>query len=552
MFIFALSNPINLITMLIKRFFTSFLLLLGFLQLCANENELKTLDTYVNNRENYVHAKQQRIDKIKRRLQTTRDAQTRLRIYDALFEEYYTFRFDSAMVYVNEGLKLSKATNDAVNTDNFLIHRGLLLATSGYYSQAEKVLMSLQPDKLHPSLLFKYYYSVTWLYNFWSAYCHDKEFAPTFDSLRLSYLDLAIKHSPRGSAMYNYLMGERLFYGDINHAGGMDNYRSVLKQVPVSNRLYASSAYALARGYKKMNNMEAYESYLIKAAISDQVCPLKENLALQELSLYLYEKNADHSSRAVKYIYCSMEDAQFYNNRLRMLEISHILPRIVAAYQSQIDHRTTVIYWALGVLSLLTVVLIVLIVLGLKQNQKLNQRRQKMREQNVLLERLNAQLATTNKHRETYLRLFLDISALYISKLDALRKTVTRNIKAGTTHDLLQKINRVRVDEENARQFYDRFDRAFILLYPDFVSQLNNLLRDDARIAMPTPHSLTAELRIFALMRLGVTASSEIATLLFYSTQTIYNYKSMMKNKAKVRETFEEDVNRLCHILPEE
>lgn len=538
--------------MLKKRFFTSFLLLLGFLQLCANEKELKTLDTYVNNRENYVHAKQQRIDKIKRHLQTTRDAQTRLRIYDALFEEYYTFRFDSAMVYVNEGLKLSKATNDAVNTGNFLIHRGLLLATSGYYSQAEKVLMSLQPDKFHPSLLFKYYYSVTWLYNFWSAYCHDKEFAPTFDSLRLCYLDLAIKHSPRGSAMYNYLMGERLFYGGINRAGGMDNYRSVLKQVPVSNRLYASSAYALARGYKKMNNMEAYESYLIKAAISDQVCPLKENLALQELSLYLYEKNVDHSSRAVKYIYCSMEDAQFYNNRLRMLEISRIFPRIVAAYQNQIDHRTTIIYWALGVLSLLTLVLIVMIVLALKQNQKLNQRRHKMCEQNVLLERLNAQLATTNKHRETYLRLFLDISALYISKLDALRKTVTRNIKAGTTHDLLQKINRVRVDEENARQFYDRFDRAFILLYPDFVSQFNNLLRDDARIAMPTPHSLTAELRIFALMRLGVTASSEIATLLFYSTQTIYNYKSMMKNKAKVRDTFEEDVNRLCHILPEE
>lgn len=534
------------------RFSTLFLLLFTFVLLHANEKELKTLDTYVANRDSYVQAKQQRIDKVKQRLLTSRDARTRLRIYDALFEEYYTFRFDSAMVYVNEGLKLSKATSDAVNTDNFLIHRGLLLATSGYYSQAEKVLMGLNPAKLHSSLLFKYYYSVTWLYNFWSAYCRDKEFAPTFDSLRLAYLNLAIKHLPRGSAMYNYLMGERLFYGDVNRAGGMDYYRKVLKQVPVSNRLYASSAYALARGYKKMNKMDAYESFLIKAAISDQVCPLKENLALQELSLFLYEKNSNNSSRAVKYIYCSMEDAQFYNNRLRMLEISHILPRIVAAYQSQIDRRTTIIYWALGVLSLLAVVLIVMIVLALKQNQKLNQRRQTMREQNAMLERLNAQLASTNKHRETYLRLFLDISALYISKLDALRKTVTRSIKAGTTNDLLQKINRVRVDEENARQFYDRFDRAFILLYPDFVSQFNNLLREDARISTPTEHSLTAELRIFALMRLGVTASSEIATLLFYSTQTIYNYKSMMKNKAKVRETFEEDVNRLCHILPEE
>lgn len=193
-----------------------------------------------------------------------------------------------------------------------------------------------------------------------------------------------------------------------------------------------------------------------------------------------------------------------------------------------------------------------MIVLALKQNKKLNQRRLEMREQNELLEKLNQQLSNTNKHRETYLRLFLDISAVYINKLDALRKMVTRSIKAGTTNDLLQKINRVRVVEEDASMFYNRFDRAFLILYPDFVKQLNSLLREDAQIQPQNENSLTTELRIFALMRLGVTASSEIATLLFYSTQTIYNYKTQMKNKAKVRETFEQDVNRLCHILPNE
>lgn len=536
--------------MSMTRFLPLLLSVLTFLPLMANEKELKVLDEYVEKRPLYVSAKQQRIDKVKRRLLHAHDNKAKLRIYDEMFEEYYTFRFDSAMVYVNEGLKLARATKDAMNTDNFLIHRGLLLATSGYYSQAEKVLQSIDVSHIHPSLLFKYYYAMTWLYNFWSAYCRDKEFAPAFDSLRLVNLDQALLHVSRGSAMYNYLMGEKLFYGGIDKANGMEYYQRVLRQVPVSDRLYASSAYSIARGYKARNDMEAYEGYLIKAAISDQVCPLKENLALQELSLYLYEKDKANSSRAVKYIYCSMEDAQFYNNRLRMLEISHILPRIVSAYQDQIDHRTSIIYWALGCVSLLATVLLVMIVLALKQNQKLNLRRRQMYEQNELLEKLNAQLTSTNKHRETYLRLFLDISALYISKLDSLRKMVTRSIKAGMTHDLLQKVNRVRVDEENAKQFYDRFDRAFLLLYPDFVHQINSLLRDDAQVCTPSEHSLTAELRIYALMRLGVTASSEIATLLFYSTQTIYNYKTMMKGKAKVRETFEKDVNRLCHILP--
>ena len=522
------------------------------LSLVANDDELKVLDSYVSHRATYMERKQTRIQQIKRQLKRGISVEEQLRVYNKMFGEYYTYSFDSAKVYIDKGLRIARLHNNKRYIDNFTIHRGLLLATGGYYSQAEAVLKSIDVEQLHPSLLFNYYYSMTWLYNFWSAYCHDKEFSPIYNQLRMQYLDKAIAHAPSGSAMYNYLMGEKYYYGGLSTDVGLTYYQKVLKQVPITDRLYASSAYAIARGYKSLKKAALYESYLIKAAISDQVCPLKENLALQELSLYLYEKDSKYSGRAVTYIYCSMEDAQFYNNRLRMLEISHILPRIVATYQTQINQRTTIIYWALGGLSLFAVVLLMMIVLALKQNKKLNQRRIKMRAQNELLEKLNQQLSTTNKHRETYLRLFLDISALYINKLDALRKMVTRSIKAGTTNDLLQKINRVRVVEEDANMFYNRFDRAFLMLYPDFVKQLNLLLREDAQIRLQNEHSLTTELRIFALMRLGVTARSEIATLLFYSTQTIYNYKTQMKNKAKIRETFEQDVNRLCHILPNE
>lgn len=348
--------------------------------------------------------------------------------------------------------------------------------------------------------------------------------------------------------MHNYLMGETLYYGNRNREA-MNYYKKVLQQVGIDNRLYASAAYALARGYKQMGKMQQYEDYIVKAGISDQVCPLKENLALQELSLYLYEKDRNNSDRAVKYIYCSMEDAQFYNNRLRMLEISRILPKIVSAYQDQINQRTRLLYWGLGGVSVLALLLLGLIVLAFKQNSKLNQRRLQMHAQNEILERLNGELSETNRHRETYLRLFLDLSAICIGKLDNLRKLVSRSIKAGKTDELLSKINRVRIQEEEANTFYDHFDRAFILLYPDFVQQLNKLLRDEEQIFPTSPQALTTELRIFALMRLGVTSSQEIATLLFYSTQTIYNYKTAMKNRAKVRDTFEADVNALCHII---
>lgn len=514
----------------------------------ASEADLERLDSFVARRPQYAAAKQRHIDALVARLHRARTDVERLHAYNRLFEAYYTFRFDSAMVYVKRGLQLAERANNAVFIDNFRIHRGLLLATGGYYSQALAELQRVNAETLHPSLRFNYYYSMAWLYNFWASYCNDHEFAPQLARLRLHYLRQAISYAPRGSAMYNYLTGEAMYYGK-NDPKAIVYYNKVLQQVGLDDRLYASAAYAMARGYKTLGRIDLYEYYLVQAGISDQVCPLKENLALQELSLYLYEKDKRYSDRAVRYIYCSMEDAQFYNNRLRMLEISRILPKIVSAYQQQLNSRTTWLRWGLVGLSVLSVGLLALIVLSVKQNKKLNLRRLQMRAQNTQLEALNQQLSETNRHRETYLRLFLDLSAIYIGKLDSVSKLVARCLKAGKTDELLAKVNRVRVQEEEARTFYDRFDRAFIMLYPDFVKQFNGLLRDDAQILPPSPHALTTELRIFALMRLGVTSSQEIATLLFYSTQTIYNYKSGMKARAKLRDTFEADVYRLCHVI---
>ena len=129
------------------------------------------------------------------------------------------------------------------------------------------------------------------------------------------------------------------------------------------------------------------------------------------------------------------------------------------------------------------------------------------------------------------------------------RKLVSRKIKANQTADLLKTLNTHKLEEEEAQMFYNRFDKAFMELYPGFVTELNKLLLPECQLEVPTTHDLTTEIRIFALMRLGVTDSQEIATLLHYSTQTIYNYKSGMRAKAINRDTFESDINQLCHII---
>ena len=161
---------------------------------------------------------------------------------------------------------------------------------------------------------------------------------------------------------------------------------------------------------------------------------------------------------------------------------------------------------------------------------------------NTQLTELNQLLIETNIKRETYMRLFMDISAAYISKLSDYRKLVSRKIKANQTADLLKTLNTHKLEEEEAQMFYNRFDKAFMELYPGFVTELNKLLLPECQLEVPTTHDLTTEIRIFALMRLGVTDSQEIATLLHYSTQTIYNYKSGMRAKAINRDSFESDI----------
>ena len=346
---------------------------------------------------------------------------------------------------------------------------------------------------------------------------------------------------------------------------------------PVQSRIHAMSAYGAARYYKLTGKFDLYEKYLVEAAVSDGLCQLKETLALQKLAYYLFKKDENNSKLAAKYIQHTMEDAQFFNNQLRMIEISHILPVIATANQQAAERSRARILIGFITVSAALIIILILAFVNNRQKNKLKKNKQEIEEQNKKqiemngqlsemndqlsemnnqltelnnqLTELNQQLIETNIKRETYLRLFMDISAAYIGKLADYRKLVSRKIKANQAADLLKSLNTHKLEEEETQMFYNRFDKAFMELYPGFVTELNKLLLPESQLEVPTTHTLTTEIRIYALMRLGVTDSQEIATLLHYSTQTIYNYKSGMRAKAINRDTFESDVNRLCHII---
>lgn len=510
---------------------------------------LELLDSYIEKRDVYAKQKEEKLKQLKLRLRTADNNAARLAILDKIYREYYTYRYDSALVYADRGLALSQSDNDAYFTMLNRINRAAVLSTGGLYSQSEALLNEIGKEGIPPRLRQYYYYTFTWLYNYWESFCDKSEFKDDLHKKKHHYLKLTVSATSNdNTALHAYLNAELAFMENPLGKNVLSLYTTALMHSPVNSRVHASAAYCIARYYREIGKTQLYEKYIIEAAISDMVCPLKENLALQEFSTYLYKKDAKYADHAARYIYCSMEDAKFYNNRLRMLEISNILPIISTANQEALAHKERIVRGVLAVVSFMSLVLFAMAIFGYKQNKWLARSRHEIRSQNRQLTELNEKLIATNHRRETYMRLFMDISAVYIRKLIEYRKLVSRKIKANQTADLLKTINSYKLAEEEATTFYTRFDRAFIELYPGFVDELNALLMPEAKIELPSPNSLTTEARIYALMRLGVTDSQEIATLLFYSTQTIYNYKSAMRTRAINRDTFDEDISRLCHI----
>lgn len=516
-----------------------------------DEDELlHRLDQYIARRDEFSSKKEKKLIRMKKKLNLTSSKRERLSLYNQIYREYYTYRYDSAMVYAKRGLQLAEQLHDDYYINLNKINRAAVLSTGGFYSQAEDLLLSLKPEDISPKLMQYYYYTLTWVYNYWGAFCERSEFKEEMQDKKRLYLAKTLEYmGNKQSALYYYLSGELEYLLHHTDKKVLGWYQKALAASPVDSRVHASAAYCIARYYQDNEQMDIYEKYLVQAAISDQVCPLKENLALQELSTYLYNKDAKYAKRVSKYIYCSMEDAQFYNNRLRMVEISRILPLITETNHQREIRQNRIFTISLVVVSIMSLGFLAMMFFVFRINKRLAKSRREVRSQNMLLEELNQKLLNTNKRRETYMRLFMDISAVYIKKLDDYRKLVSRKIKAKQTADLLTAINSYKLAEEEASSFYIRFDKAFMDLYPNFVDEFNQLLLPEKQIVLPAPNSLTKELRIYALMRLGITDGQELATLLFYSTQTIYNYKTSIRKRAKDLTTFDAAINQLCNVI---
>lgn len=518
---------------------------------------LQKLDRVIEESETIVAEKNKKIATLKQMAAKENNTALLLEIYHELSEEYYVFKFDSAKVYVEKGLALAKKVQNSRYIVTNTIMKAKLLSIGGLYSEAINTLNTIEQDSLgEQNMTFDYNIAYSTIYSYWADYCNDDTYSPIYRERSNAYLKTAIANIDKNNAAYDYYMGEYYVYIDKDDDKALKHYFRALEKNGMTSRVYAMASFAIANNYSAHENMEKYEEYLIKASICDILCCTKENLAIQDLAMHLFKQDNENIERARVYINTAMDDAKSYNNRLRILEISQKLPIIVSTYHKRLTTQNSTLMYAVWGISLLVVTMIVLLYFFVRQNKLLSKRRHELHvsnnmltETNERLNRANEQLLDTNRKREGLAKLYIDLCAKYIDKMAKFQVMVQRKIKANQINELMSYVSSSRLNYEDADTFMKRFDEAFLNLYPSFVTEFNALLKEDEQVITKNPHSLTTELRIFALIRLGVKESSEIAALLYYTPRTIYNYRSAFKNKALDRESFEERVCMLCTII---
>ena len=524
----------------------------------GDNNQLyKQLDAALAQRAHYVELKEKSLNEIKQGAKYVTSNEDKLKLYEQLANEYKAYEYDSAMTYVNKGLILAQKSNNIFFNKRFQLSQTRLLITRGFYAEAKEILQKIEPKEEPRDYQFLYYYTMYGLYNNWATYCENNEFSKNYNQQKVKYLKKAIELSPKKDAFYYYLMGELYYFSNHpNNNKTIQYYKKALSMEKTNSRLHAMTAFALSEIYQKANNLELMEHYLLVAAISDVTSATKENVALQDIALFIYKHKTRSLNKAQEYINLSLEDAYAYNNRLRRIEISSKLQMITNAYTDDIRATNSMLYIALSVIFLLLLGVGLSSLFIRKKNKLLKQKKDEITATSAKMEVLNSQLhlindelKDTNQKRERLVKVYIDLCYKNIERNSKLRTLAVRKIKANQSKELLSLLSSSSSTERENKEFLTEFDKSFLALYPTFINELNQQLTESAHIQLKENGEMPPILRVCALLRLGITESSKIAGILSYSPQTVYNYRSLLKNNAIDKEHFEENVLRLCMVI---
>ncbi len=503
---------------------------------------LRVLDKAIAKRSTYIAEKEQEIDSVKQLLKKEQSPERRYHLNNSLIAEYQSFICDSALGYIDRNIQLANALNNREFLDESRLRLAFVLSISGLFTQAFEVFDAIEFDALPHHL--KVYYC--WGYIRYNENLIKYTDNPKYEAVHIQEIarcrDTLMNLLGRDTDMY---LKEKAFKLKAEGAfeASAEIQLALFKNEPVDSHGYAMSAMGLSIIHNALGNQAMQEKYLLLAAITDVRLAVKENESLLNLAMYLHGQG--EVNRAYNYIQAALDDANFYNSRFRNAVIARTQPIIEATYLAKIEQqRKNLRSYALAI-SVFLIVLVVTLYFLYKQIKTVSKARKNLNTINGQLITTNQRLDEANLIRERYIGHYINQCAVYLDKLDEFRKNVNRKIKAGQLDELQKLSASTATLEKDAQELYTDFDSTFLEVYPDFVEEVNALLREDERYLLKKNH-LNTELRIFALIRLGITDVNQIATFLRYSIQTIYNYKSKVKGKAATDpDHFEEKVKKI-------
>lgn len=517
------------------------------LQASKIDSLLQVLDKAINNRTVYLDTKIRQIDSIKDRLRNHSAAKDRYEIQNQLIFEYQTLNCDSSLAYIGRNIAIAKQLNDQKLMTESQVKLAFVLSISGLFTQAWEVLKQIDYDGLPQYLKVIYHWSYIRYYENLIKYTDHDNYNRQYESeIAKSRNSLMGLLDPK-SDMY---LKEKAF--KLKAAGMFKESRDIqlhlFKKEKSDTHGYGMAAMGLAMIATELGEMQLVEEYLIMAAITDVRLAIKENESLLTLAIYLNKKG--DVNRAFTYIQAALDDANYYNSRFRNTVIARTQPIIEATYLAKIDQQRKNLRLYAIVISIFAIILILTLYFLFKQMRIVSRARKKLNMTNEQLTLVNHKLDEANLVRERYIGYYLNQCAVYLDKLDDFRKNVYRKVKSRQLEDLQQLTSSNASLEKYAQDLYTDFDRTFLEVYPNFVDEFNSLLRPDEQYQLKKD-KLNTELRIFALIRLGISDVNQIAIFLRYSMQTIYNYKSKVKSKAITdAEHFEEKVRKLGAVSP--
>lgn len=477
-----------------------------------------------------------------------------------IYREYKAFVNDSAIAWLGRAERMARSQGDMMSANHCTALKAFQCSTAGMYMESDELLASINTGELNREGRLAYYAARNHLYKELGFYTKIGRLKENYGRLERMYADSLAALADKNSDMYLQLM-EIERYNSNDPAGALRYNDMRMKGVDRQSHEFSIIAFYRFLDYKRMNDTDNWTYWLAMSALGDIRNAVMDQGALWELANYL--NTTGDMARSYKYINFAWNCAEKFGTRVRSNQISPVLTSIDSSYQTIMQKQKERLVIMVLVISLFAVSVLVLLIYVNKQRgklkltrdelsrknrqlMKLNKEMQQVNENNRQLHKAIGSLNESNRVKEKYIGLFLRQCSIYIDNMERMRKEVLTMLKNKQHTELMSKMKSHDFRDRQQQELFDIFDTTFIHLFPTFVDDFNKLLRPEERIHLDDTSRLNTDIRIFALIRLGIDDSSKIAEFLHYSVNTIYNYRARIKNGATCgRDEFEKKVKEI-------